>query len=379
MERIKQMSLKKSLFTLTFGNLLIAIILSIFAFWGCMEIRSQIASHGVIIYTGTSPVTITPQPEPTAQTILLARVFEVLQYALPILFFICSSFSTAVLFYHFKLKNPVAILTNGANRIIANDLDFSIKVDTTDELGQLCIAFEKMRQALVANHKELWRHTEERKRLNAAFSHDLRNPVTVLKGSVKLAKQGYVSGKATQAQIIESLTRIEDYTNRIERYIEIMSSVQKLEHIPLSKKQIDWNELVSELKNVVALVGMESNKKISFEAINSSKTISVDKSILYQITENLVANALRYAKDNILITIVMIDGNIELSVQDDGDGFPAILIKKGIQPFQKCNEETEHFGMGLYICNLLCQNHGGKLKLENNQIGAIVTAILRIE
>lgn len=67
--------------------------------------------------------------------------------------------------------------TNGQNNRV-----FQKKVDKEDELGKLCASFEKMRQALQESNDEMWRQMEERNRLNAAFSHDLRTPLTVLKG-----------------------------------------------------------------------------------------------------------------------------------------------------------------------------------------------------
>ena len=68
----------------------------------------------------------------------------------------------------------------------------------------------------------------------------------------------------------------------------------------------------------------------------------------------------------------------KLEIADDGDGFPAELLKSGIQPFRKGTEEAEHLGMGLYICNLLCRKHGGTLKIANTDIGAVASAILKI-
>lgn len=66
-------------------------------------------------------------------------------------------------------------------------------------------------------------------------------------------------------------------------------------------------------------------------------------------------------------------------ITDDGNGFSSTIIKNGIQPFQKGNEDTDHFGMGLYICKLLCQKHGGDLKINNGAKGAIVSATLTIK
>lgn len=65
---------------------------------------------------------------------------------------------------------------------MAGDLDFALHTASADELGRLCSAFEAMRRALLESNRRLWRQAEDRQRLNAAFAHDLRNPVTVLKG-----------------------------------------------------------------------------------------------------------------------------------------------------------------------------------------------------
>ena len=115
--------------------------------------------------------------------------------------------------------------------------------------GQLCNAFESMRCELVKSNKELWRQAEERKRLNAAFSHDLRNPVTVLKGSVKLLKKGLIDGKLASSKIDDTLSLIEEYSGRIENYIETMSSTQRLEEINCTPVLIKWTTLIQELSD----------------------------------------------------------------------------------------------------------------------------------
>ena len=72
----------------------------------------------------------------------------------------------------------------------------------------------------------------------------------------------------------------------------------------------------------------------------------------------------------------MDDNSLGIEVADDGCGFAAELLKNGIQPFQKHTEE-DHFGMGLYICKMLCEKHGGSLLLENHKNGAKATAMFR--
>lgn len=376
MEWIKQMNLKKALFAITFINITIALFLSFLSVWGCVILRSQIAPSGVVVEIQSDSAVMKQLQEGTTQAAAIYEIISVIQMILPILIYIGALFVTASIFYRLKLKEPLALLIKGASRIIENDLDFTIEAKSQDELGQLCIAFETMRKTLMDNNRELWRQTEERKRLNAAFSHDLRNPITVLKGSAKLAKKCVADGSAEQ--IADNLSRMESYISRIERYVETMSSIQKLEEIPIKQEQVQWDNLISELEKIITFVGADSSKRINFISSTFSESFLIDKSILFQITENLISNAVRFAEQNIDVSCSLTETMLKLSATDDGCGFPAALIKNGIQPFQKGSEDTEHFGMGLYICNLLCQRHGGSISIQNNEIGATVSATLKI-
>ena len=379
MERIKQMKLKKALFAMAFLNITIAFLLSLFIIWLCIELRSQIAPMGGISINMNSAHVITQPQNSTAQAALLADIISLVQIILPILIYIIALFTTASMFYHLKLKEPLKILTQGAACIIDNNLDFTIETTSQDELGQLCTAFETMRKTLLENNYTLWRQAEERKRLNAAFSHNLRNPVTVLKGSIKLALKNIEDITTASNPFTDNLLRMESYTNRIEQYVETMSSIQKLEDITLQPELVKWDSLISELKNMLCFVREDTQKQIQFTPAKYEKNILIDKSILFQIAENLVSNALRFATARIDILCSISSGKLLLSVTDDGCGFPEKLLQNGIQPFQKGNEDMGHFGMGLYTCELLCQKHDGNITLKNNPTGATVSIILTIE
>lgn len=379
MERIKQMKLKKALFAMAFLNITIAFLLSLFIIWLCIELRSQIAPMGGISINMNSAHVITQPQNSTAQAALLADIISLVQIILPILIYIIALFTTASMFYHLKLKEPLKILTQGAACIIDNNLDFTIETTSQDELGQLCTAFETMRKTLLENNYTLWRQAEERKRLNAAFSHNLRNPVTVLKGSIKLALKNIEDITTASNPFTDHLLRMESYTNRIEQYVETMSSIQKLEDITLQPELVKWDNLISELKNMLCFVREDTQKQIQFTPAKYEKNILIDKSVLFQIAENLVSNALRFAAARIDILCSISSGKILLSVTDDGCGFPEKLLQNGIQPFQKGNEDMGHFGMGLYTCELLCQKHDGNITLKNNPTGATVSIILTIE
>lgn len=404
MERLKQMKLKKALFTIAFLNITVALILSLLAIWGCAELRSHFAAEGIgIIVDEQSEQVVVKQMQAGSEgEETIADILSAVQIILPIIIYICALFLSASMFYRLKLREPIETLVKGANRIIANDLDFEMKAESEDELGQLCTAFETMRKTLLANHRELWRQAEERRRLNAAFAHDLRNPVTVLKGSVKLAKHAVTDGagdveqqreyserreqkeqRKQKEQLAEHLQRIESYTDRIEQYVETMSSIQKLEEIAVHREVTAWDGLILELENMIRLIGADSQKEIHFQAAEltekSEKDILLDKSILFQIAENLVANAVRFANHKITVQCNIEEENLLFTVSDDGCGFPDSLLQKGIQPFQKGREDAAHFGMGLYLCKLLCEKHGGTLSIQNNQTGASVCAVIKIQ
>lgn len=177
MERLKSMSLKKSFFTITLLFLLAAVVLGIVSFVCCVRLRENISnSIQITIGDDTSLVDIVTQSaEPNEDW--RVQVLNILQIALPVLFVIVALLLADMVFYRLKLKRPFVTLQSAAERIQRQDLDFTVEKYADDELGTLCAAFETMRIELLKNNRELWRQMEERKRLNAAFSHDCEIPL----------------------------------------------------------------------------------------------------------------------------------------------------------------------------------------------------------
>jgi len=266
------------------------------------------------------------------------------------------------------LKEPIELLRDGTAHILAHDLNFSVHTVSSDELGQICAAFETMRLELLKTNQELWQQAEERKRLNAAFAHDLRNPITVLKGSVKLLRKDTTD---TQA-----LDRMESYTLRIERYVEAMSSIQRMEQMPVQSSEVTTSTLRTELEETAKLLAPALNITLS---VPDMSTIRIDHGIFLTAAENLIGNAARFAQTKLELTLTLKENIISLSVADDGPGFPAELRRHGPRPFGKLEERAGHFGMGLYSSHLLCLKHGGNLRLENSPAGgAIAIASIQI-
>ena len=285
----------------------------------------------------------------------------------------------AAMFYNIKLKAPLSQLSMGAKQIKENDLDFSINFSSKDELGQLCESFESMRAELLKSNRELWQQMEERKRLNVAFAHDLRNPVTVLKGSATILQKGLEQGNLTAENASESISLITQYSARIESYIQAMTSVQKLEELAFTPKEVDWLSLTKELKSSLSIIGSSTGKTIEFFISDENRQMNIDSYMVHNVAENLIDNTLRYSKNSVIVEMFCDNKKITISVTDDGSGFSPAILKKGAVPFLRDSNEPQgqNFGMGLYMCHLLCEKHGGNLTLKNHPNGAKVIATFR--
>ena len=365
MERLKNMGLRRSFFLLSLLCLAVALLLTFGVNQTCNRIAVRYPTYGVVVTPdGVITEMETPTPEQSRTRELIDRIRLVAFLVIPV-----SGLGLAgVLFYHLKLKTPIAVLNSGTERIRMHDLDFSIPEVSADELGQICAAFEMMRGELMRTNQELWRQAEERRRLNAAFAHDLRNPITVLKGTVKQLWQGSGDGQA--------LERLEAYTLRIEQYVEAMSSIQRLEQMPVCRKTVDTSLLCDELQETAELLAPSLEVSVT---VQESADVELDHGLFLTVAENLIGNAARFAQEGLTIILSRVQAanrdELILSVRDDGSGYPAELVKDGPKPFGKKDEGVEHFGMGLYTSQMLCAKHGGELLLENGvNGGAVATA-----
>lgn len=278
-----------------------------------------------------------------------------------------------IIFYHRKIEKPISILLEASENISNNRLDFSVEVPEKNEFGELCLSFEKMRVALKENNIEMWRQVEERKRLNAAFSHDLRTPLTVLKGQSEILSK-YVP-KMSEEKIIETAETMKRHIIRLETYVNTMNDLQRLEDVEVKKELVDVKELEHQMRITGAAV-CKGKEFVLYQNIFDVDSVKIDTSIAMQVYENLLSNAVRYAKRKIEIAIDKKDSLLLLNVVDDGAGFTAKDLSNEMKPFYKAENEinNEHFGMGLNICKMLCEKHGGYLQISNENGAKAVAA-----
>lgn len=378
----------------------------------------------------------------TPSEIMIYNLLGIFSGAVYPLFFVLSVSVTSLLFYKWELQRSLEILGSAADKIADNDLDFEICYRKQDELGKLCVSFEKMRAALRDSYVDMWRQIEERRRLNAAFSHDLRTPLTVLKGqSEMLAKYAPQMSEEKVAQTAEMMGR---HIARLERYVYMMNDLQRLEDVEIDRQPVRLEDVVGQICAMGRLVCKDKvflfagagpsaegenacdvntegenvnpaetegeppipaetvnekinpaiNRNAEIPNVKTNKTyadnintnnintnniiINVDMAVVMRVYENLLANAVRFAEEKISVFADVEEGLLKITVADDGSGFTARDLSEAVRPFYKSTGETGggHFGMGLNICKILCEKHGGHLGLENCH-GACVTAAFR--
>lgn len=319
-------------------------------------------------YINSTPVSLTEKDERTLALLALIPVI-----ATPLYSALCI-IGAALLFYRAKLKKPIAELRAASEKISNNDLDFSIEYDSKDELGQLCTSFEIMRAKLANNFSEMWRQVEERKQLNAAFAHDLRTPLTVLKGYDEMLQA------SDNIQTRETAVTMGKHISRMEAYITSMSNLRRLEDTQPECKTILLQPFLSSLYESAEIVCMQKGKRLYRQNKTSIQELSIDTEFVSQVCNNLIANAVRYACTAVTLTFEIYDRGLQLSVSDDGKGFNKDTLHKAVSPyFTGEPDHSEHFGLGLYICKLLCEHHGGGLQIENIAGGAKVSAYFKTE
>ncbi|NGZ76790.1 HAMP domain-containing sensor histidine kinase [Saccharibacillus alkalitolerans] len=299
------------------------------------------------------------------------------QYTAPYAYAIVLLGGGLFLFYFRRVRQPLRTMVEAADRVASGDLDFRVGVRGRDEFGRIGEAFEKMRGGLERGSREMWRVAEERKRLNAAFSHDLRTPLAVLKGRIDLLADFYPSGQMDREETLSAISSLRRNAERLERYVSSMSSLQKLEDLEAVPGAVELTELADDLRETADT--LRGSRTLDFGPVLPA-VLSLDAGLVAQVFENLIANAQRFAAEAVTVRFDQTEDSLRISVVDDGPGFSPEALRRACEPYYRGGDTPadSHFGLGLYICRLLCEKHGGSLTLANAPSGgAQVTAEFR--
>lgn len=286
-------------------------------------------------------------------------------------------------FYKNRLKMPFALLEKGVLEIQNQNLQFSLEYESQDEMGQLLKSMDKMRETLIENYEYMWKLIEEQKQLNAAFAHDLRTPLTVLKGYCEFLSRYLPQGAVSQEKMADILLLMTKQLERLSDFSKTMKEVRNLDEYPIEKENTELFHFCKTIEGITEALNMGGDVTLSVKYLSAEmekQKVFFDENIVLEVLDNLLSNAIRFAKSQVIVSIEIeekaMGKYMYLYVEDDGKGFLDSELHKAIAPYYSSEQEEEHFGIGLYICNMLCNLHGGTVSLANriDGNGAIISA-----
>lgn len=213
----------------------------------------------------------------------------------------------------------------------------------------------------------MWRAAESRRRVNAAFAHDLRTPLTVVRGRAE-----YIGMVSDDAKVGKAAGVILRQAERLASLADSMSGLESLEDAPLRKKALATAELLARIEESAEAAAGDKGIEIAVSGGGPDSRVDADEALVLRVADNLVSNAVRHAAEFVSVALEWSDGVLSLSVRDDGPGFGS-SAGRALEPFWRGDDEPVgsaggsdgHMGLGLYICSELCARHGGSVSVSD--------------
>ena len=250
-----------------------------------------------------------------------------------------------------KMLNPVRLLKQGAERIRQGDLGFRVKSNLQDELGELTESINHMADSLQSM-------LEAKRQLLMAISHELRTPITKAKLRMEFMPES------------DEKDQLKEDINEIDLLISDLLEAERLNN--------DHSALVSErvlLANFIRSIAesfKSNNGEIEIEIPVNDLEFEIDKLRIRLLITNLLNNAVRHGKGNLINVKVSFSGNRGIiEVKDNGEGIAEEHIAQITEPFYRADSarqrNTGGFGLGLYLCRLIAQAHGGEMIIVSQE------------
>lgn len=296
---------------------------------------------------------------------ILHRGMGVCMFVLPVIYSVSGIGLCAWWFYRKKLQPPIQILSDATDCIREQNLDFMVSCPSSDELGELCVAFEKMRQTLYDNNRRVWKMLEERRVFQASVAHDLRNPIAIIAGYVEYIQQSLSSGRLDKEKLEHALFNLATASKRLERYTDYIRDLNTLDETDIKYTSVSLPDFLISVVDSFRVVAEQQNCQIVYDFDIPRCKIQLDQELFYRIVENIFSNALRYAKKQVSFSFSLEEQLLSVCIKDDGKGFSKKILGKKDTLF--CSEDTtgQHLGLGLATSRILTQKHGGNIELSN--------------
>jgi signal transduction histidine kinase len=269
------------------------------------------------------------------------------------------------------ITNPLDALSEGAKRMKEGNFSEPVKYKGDIEFEYVCDAFNEMQEHITEANAEKESYEKVRVEMVAGISHDLRTPLTAIRGTIKGLKDGVATTPESRETFLDTAYR---RTIEMDRLLERLFYFSKLEtgNMPLFFEKTEWSEyLEAYVKRYELLIENESIR-IKIKDIKKGLFSNVDREQMKRILDNILENSKKYAEtDKLEITINTFEEHayVVLEISDNGCGVSEDKIPHIFEQFFRGDESRnikEGNGMGLYIVKYLVDAMGGSVDAENS-------------
>ncbi|SKB52500.1 Signal transduction histidine kinase [Lysinibacillus sp. AC-3] len=274
-----------------------------------------------------------------------------------------------VLAIHFgrSLKKKMFGLQEAIEKIQNQNLDFTINTSGIREIDEISISLEHMREALNSSLKQQWESEQARREQISALAHDLKTPLTIIKGNAELLQDTDQDDiqKEYNNYILKNTIEIEKFTKELIDLSKMEKSIVR------EKMNVKTDVFMTEVEHQMRALSLEKKLQVVVRKEMLPTLIWIDEEQFYRAMINVIANAVEHTpeKGKILLTVQSANDVIQFTVTDSGCGFSPKDLKEATKQFYRGDPSRNagnHHGMGLYIAQSIVQSHSGALQIDND-------------
>lgn len=288
-------------------------------------------------------------------------------------------------YFRQKLENeimePIDKLIDAANRVEEGNFEEQVEYKGDEEFERLCNTFNTMQLSLKEGIDRAEAYDQARTEMIAGMSHDLKTPLTSIKGYIKGLKDGVANTPQKQEQYLNIAYQ---KACAMEVLLQKLFYFAKLEtgNMPIYPVKTDLGKFLGDMIAENERDLHEKHADIIYLAPQEKMMVEIDHDQMKRVLHNIIENSLKYrSREHVLIQINLIlkEDTVILKITDDGEGVPEEKLPHLFEQFYRGDEtrnsRTDGDGLGLYIAKRIVEQHGGWI-YASNQGGFCVTIIL---
>ncbi|SCN25021.1 Sensor protein CreC [Clostridium sp. N3C] len=273
-------------------------------------------------------------------------------------------------FYARKISRKLIPLQIATEKIENKDLEFEVQFSGIQEIDIALQSLESMKTDLKRSLEMQWNIEQKRKMQISALAHDIKTPLTVVRGSAEMLKD--TNQTEEQKEFINYILK---NANQMEQYVQMLIELSKAEDGYIFKREkVNTRTFLDELYSKIHALVSIKNLKTEFQEKNLPEIMNIDSSLMQRAIMNITSNAVDYTPEGGVIKFYALAENyrFQFIVEDSGKGFSTEDLKKAKMQFYQgdsSRSSKSHYGMGLFIADSIVRQHGGSLSLANTEKG----------